>query len=73
MAWFESLSNRLIKERKMFFVLLGNSPPRDRTNQTVVFEHIDLTVFISIASFCGFGLVLSISLFGFNIHFRSHR
>ncbi|CAF3998606.1 unnamed protein product [Rotaria sordida] len=51
----------------------GNGPPRDRTNQTIVFEHIYLSVFISITICSGIGLIISISLFVFNIHFRKHR
>ncbi|CAF1652305.1 unnamed protein product, partial [Rotaria sordida] len=50
-----------------------NGPPRDRTNQTIVFEHIYLSVFISITICSGIGLIISISLFVFNIHFRKHR
>ncbi|CAF4834696.1 unnamed protein product, partial [Rotaria sp. Silwood1] len=51
----------------------GNGPPKDRTNQTIVFEHIYLSVFISITICSGIGLIISISLFVFNIHFRKHR
>ncbi|CAF3726162.1 unnamed protein product [Rotaria socialis] len=51
----------------------GSAPPRDRTNQTIVFEHIYPSVFISITICSGIGLIISISLFVFNIHFRLHR
>ncbi|CAF2140411.1 unnamed protein product [Rotaria magnacalcarata] len=51
----------------------GSAPPRDRTNQTIVFKHIYLSVFISITICSGIGLIISISLFVFNIHFRLHR
>ncbi|CAF2218499.1 unnamed protein product [Rotaria magnacalcarata] len=51
----------------------GNGPPRDRTNQTVQFEHIYLSVFISISICSGIGLFMSCAFLAFNIHFRSHR
>ncbi|CAF3496543.1 unnamed protein product [Rotaria sp. Silwood1] len=51
----------------------GNGPPRDRTNQTVQFEHIYLSVFISISICSGIGLFISCAFLAFNIHFRSHR
>ncbi|CAF1431924.1 unnamed protein product [Rotaria magnacalcarata] len=51
----------------------GNGPPRDRTNQTVQFEHIYLSVFISISVCSGIGLFMSCAFLAFNIHFRSHR
>ena len=51
----------------------GQGPPRDRTNQTIEFEHIHLSVFISIAITSALGWLVSLSLFAFNIHFRSHR
>ncbi|CAF1073773.1 unnamed protein product [Rotaria sordida] len=51
----------------------GNGPPRDRTNQTIQFEHIYLSVFISISIFSGIGLFISCTFLAFNIHFRSHR
>ncbi|CAF3273058.1 unnamed protein product [Rotaria socialis] len=51
----------------------GNGPPRDRTNQTVQFEHIYPSVFISISICSGIGLFMSCAFLAFNIHFRSHR
>lgn len=51
----------------------GNGPPRDRTNQTVQFEHIYLHVFISISICSGIGLFVTCAFLAFNIHFRSHR
>ncbi|CAF0740515.1 unnamed protein product [Rotaria sordida] len=51
----------------------GNGPPRDRTNQTIQFEHIYLSVFISISICSGIGLFISCTFLAFNIHFRSHR
>ncbi|CAF1053311.1 unnamed protein product [Adineta ricciae] len=51
----------------------GNTPTTDRTDQIVQFQHIYLSVFLSITIFSGIGLIISISLFVFNIHYRSHR
>ncbi|CAF1412255.1 unnamed protein product [Adineta steineri] len=51
----------------------GNNPTRDRTNQIIQYEHIYLSVFISITIISGIGLIISISLFIFNIRCRSHR
>lgn len=51
----------------------GHGPPRDRTNQSIEFEHIHLSVFISITITSALGWLVSLSLFAFNIHFRSHR
>jgi len=59
--------------KEMKFLDLGNSAPRDRTNQIIEFQHIYLSVFISITICSGIGLIISISLFVFNIHFQSHR
>ncbi|CAF4263512.1 unnamed protein product, partial [Rotaria sordida] len=52
-----------------------NGPPRDRTNQTIQFEHIYLSVFISISISIssGIGLFISWTFLAFNIHFRLHR
>ncbi|UJR08742.1 hypothetical protein I4U23_012999 [Adineta vaga] len=51
----------------------GNSPTRDRTDQIVQFEHIYLSVFISVTVTSAIGLFISISLFVFNIRFQTHR
>jgi len=51
----------------------GHGPPRDRTNQTVQFSHISLSVFISISISSGIGLLFSGVFLTFNIHFRTHR
>lgn len=53
--------------------VLGHGPPRDRTNQTVQFSHISLSVFISISICSGIGLLFSGVFLTFNIHFRTHR
>ena len=67
-------SNFVKQKRNEFFSLsLANSPPRDRTNKIIVFEHIYLSVFISITICSGIGLIISISLFIFNIYFRRHQ
>ncbi len=59
--------------KEIKFIDLGKGPPQDRTNKIVKFEHIYLSVFISITVCSGIGLIISISLFVFNIHFQSHR
>jgi hypothetical protein len=69
-AWFV-YKLKFVKQIKS--IHLGNSPTGDRTNQTVKYEHIYLSVFISITICSGIGLIISISLFVFNIRFRSHR
>ncbi|CAF0860392.1 unnamed protein product [Adineta ricciae] len=51
----------------------GNGPPRDRTNQTIEFQHVYLSVFISISICSGIGLFISCAFLAFNIQFRSHR
>lgn len=51
----------------------GHGPPRDRTTQRIVFEHIALSVFIIISLISAVGLLISCSLFTFNLHYRSHR
>ncbi|CAF4249958.1 unnamed protein product, partial [Adineta steineri] len=51
----------------------GNGPPRDRTNQTIEFQHIYISVFISISICSGIGLFISCTFLAFNIHFQSHR
>ncbi|CAF1293347.1 unnamed protein product [Rotaria sordida] len=65
------------KQKQRIFInivkFLGNGPSRDRTNQTIQFEHIYLSVFISISICCGIGLFISCTFIAFNIHFRSHR
>lgn len=53
--------------------ILGNGPPRDRTNQTIQFEHIYVSVFISISICSAIGLIISCTFLAFNIHFRMHR
>ena len=56
-----------------FCFSLGSGPPRDRTNQTIQFEHIYISVFISISICSGIGLFISCAFLAFNIHFRAHR
>jgi hypothetical protein len=51
----------------------GYGPPRDQTKRITEFVHIYPSVFISITICSAVGLMISISLFVFNIHFRSHR
>ena len=53
--------------------ILGSGPPRDRTNQTIRFEHIHLSVFISISVCSAVGLFVSCGFLAFNIHYRTHR
>ena len=54
-------------------VFVGHGPPRDRTTQRIVFEHTSLSLFITISLISAVGLLISCSLFAFNLHFRSHR
>jgi hypothetical protein len=60
-------------KKKIKFIDLGNGAPRDRTNQIIEFKYIYPSVFISISICSAIGLIISILLFVFNIHFQSHR
>lgn len=71
--WHGLMKNqwRMFLMNRKYFV--GTSPPLDRTKRVIQFVHISPTIFLSITICCGVGLIISISLFVFNLHFRKHR